>query len=762
MLKEEERKDLQGIWGLSSIPVVGDLLGHHDNYKAKTDVILTMRAVLVRKPDLAEEDFEAFDPDLAPNVAKPFTPPAANGAPEVPMNAVPQPKPQPAAPAASPLAAPVASPQAAPVGSSQAAPARAAVPHTPAHPASPPAAAPLPGAAPPNSAPDAASPQLVLAYRMAGAAPEPAAQAQPTDAEIEALAKGAMASQDPKWQAQVLERLQEHHFRSSVARERELVLYVQGMLQDQLGRLAQAAVTFHTLERYWPRSAYLAKGQVVLGQAALERKRYQEAESRLRLALAADIPAESQRRAQELLLWCLAEQGRAVEGAPILKALKPGGAGKPSEPGLVGILEAQCAARQRDGASVTLRDYHQLYPDGPNARRVDLDWAKLLGSTGDAPHAAQKFRDLIQAVPGSREADEARLALATLSTDGRLPAQEAQGHPSPGSQLADLKHANLKEAPVRQALLVKGRLAVREGRWQEALEDVAQLRAQHPAPAESQEAVQLRAEALRKWAQELLERHQPAPLLPYLDREGVQAFTPDQRLALVGRLAKAGLPEAAKAVLPLAPPGERPALLREALAGTDSAANPQGALDLLPAQGENAQNSLMRAQAELALGHWSRARAALAKARPGPERIQALVALLNRPPDPGEAPGTRRKEAEAWLARAPEQGAVREPLAILTADLRVREGNWRGALSLYPSEPQPANRGWVALMRATCQTRLGQAEPAEATLKEAENEPSFRTERQALARIPHDQPPLGPTAPDSPIVFKSALRNPEN
>lgn len=159
-------------------------------------------------------------------------------------------------------------------------------------------------------------PALVLACGTAGAVPQPPAPARATDAEIEALAKSAMASQDPKWQAQVLERLQDHHFRSSVAKERELTLFVQGMLQDRLGRLAQAAVTFHTLERYWPRSAYLAEGQVVLGQAALEHKRYLEAESRLHRALAADIPAESQRRAQELLLWCLAERGAPRKGRP--------------------------------------------------------------------------------------------------------------------------------------------------------------------------------------------------------------------------------------------------------------------------------------------------------------------------------------------------------------------------------------------------------------------------------------------------------------
>ena len=95
-----------------------------------------MRAVVVRKPDLAEEDFEAFDPDLAPNAAKPFSPPETKGTPKVPMNAVAPSKPQPAAPAASP----------------QAAPAPAAVPGAPAPPAATPPVPPLPGAAPPGAA----------------------------------------------------------------------------------------------------------------------------------------------------------------------------------------------------------------------------------------------------------------------------------------------------------------------------------------------------------------------------------------------------------------------------------------------------------------------------------------------------------------------------------------------------------------------------------------------------------------------------------
>jgi len=89
LLKEDDAKNLQGIWGVSDIPVIGDLLSNHNNTKAKVDVILSLRAVIVRKPDLLEEDFEAFDPEQAPSQAKPFAPQPAQTTPNVPMNALP-------------------------------------------------------------------------------------------------------------------------------------------------------------------------------------------------------------------------------------------------------------------------------------------------------------------------------------------------------------------------------------------------------------------------------------------------------------------------------------------------------------------------------------------------------------------------------------------------------------------------------------------------------------------------------------------------
>jgi type II secretory pathway component GspD/PulD (secretin) len=74
LLKEDETKSLQGVWGLTDIPILGKLLGSNQKNNSRTDVILTLRAVIVRKPDLVQADFEPFDPDQSPTAAKPFSP----------------------------------------------------------------------------------------------------------------------------------------------------------------------------------------------------------------------------------------------------------------------------------------------------------------------------------------------------------------------------------------------------------------------------------------------------------------------------------------------------------------------------------------------------------------------------------------------------------------------------------------------------------------------------------------------------------------
>ncbi|HEY3270689.1 MAG TPA: secretin N-terminal domain-containing protein, partial [Geothrix sp.] len=104
LLKDEEQKSLQGIWGLADIPFIGRLTGNTRNSKAKTDVILTIRAVLVRKPVLTEQDWAPFNPDEATSKSGQFTPKAPKTAAPAPGAGAPaqQPGPAQAAPTAPP------------------------------------------------------------------------------------------------------------------------------------------------------------------------------------------------------------------------------------------------------------------------------------------------------------------------------------------------------------------------------------------------------------------------------------------------------------------------------------------------------------------------------------------------------------------------------------------------------------------------------------------------------------------------------------
>jgi TolA-binding protein len=554
-----------------------------------------------------------------------------------------------------------------------------------------------------------------------------------TDVQAGALAREALTYTRPAQQAEALKALRKHHFKSSLVPEREVALFAQGTLEDRLGDPARAAATFHKLEQAWPRSPYLAEAQVVIAEVAAERKRYKEAESRLQKALGAEIPLETARRCQELLLWCLAEQGRAAEGEPILRSLKPLGTGKPSERGLVGMLETLCAHGRKAEAEAVAADYRKFYPRGPRLQRVNLLHGKLLGSQGEPLQAAHAFQRIIRDSPRSPEADEARLALATLLTNGRLTPKEKEAFPAPRVLLAGVKGEASREGAA-QATLVKLRLAIQEGRWREALDLAAQNRNLRLPEGEKVEMGEFRAQAVRGWAQSVVEKGRPGPLLPYLDGEAIRTLTPALRQGLVERLAQGGLPEACRPIIALAPPKERTSLQNAALQATPLGTSPEGALALPAGKGEGPLVHLARAQAAAARRAWPQLRAALAKARPGPERIRLLLLLLGRPADKGEAPGARPREAAQWLARAPEKGPDREPLAIQTADLLARQGDWRGALALYPPSPTPAQRAWVALMRATCQQRLGQTEAARATLRTVAAEPAFKVQRDALAQ----------------------------
>jgi len=553
------------------------------------------------------------------------------------------------------------------------------------------------------------------------------------DEEMEALARKAMSAQDSTFQKAALQTLRKHRFRSTRAPQREYALFAQGILEDRHEGVPKAAETLRKLERAWPNSPYLPEAQTILGQDAAERRRFKDAETRLRKVLFADVPVEGKRRAQEMLLWVFVEQSQPEKGLPILESLYPLGTAKPSEKGLAAMTEILAAAKREDQAEATRKDYHSLYPNGAFGPRVELAFGRMLGALGKSVESAQVFQKLITDSGNSPEADEARLALAALISDGKIEPKDATAFPDPQQLLSEIRKADKKSDLARRAMLVKLRMHVNASQWKEAVDLAAKIRAKEPTEAEASVITTLRGNAFRAWAQELLDKRQIEPLLAYLDSEGIQSLASEQRSLLAQYLAQIGLPAAALTLAELAPTAERPFLKRTILQGIQADTHPTEALRALPGSKESGAEALKRAQAALALKDWKTAQAALNRAKPGPERIATLIAYLRRPNEP-PGNGNLQKEAEAWLAKAPEKGVDREPLVLLVADLRARAGDWRGALNLYPAQPAKEQQGWVALMRATCQWKLGQQEAAKATLKQAENEPGFKMERTSLAK----------------------------
>lgn len=574
---------------------------------------------------------------------------------------------------------------------------------------------------------------LLLLPALISTPPSAPTPAPKNDSEMEALTRAALASPDPAQQKAALKQLRGYTFKKNRVPEREFCLYAQGMLEERLGEPSKAAETLRKLERAWPSSPYLPEAQIVMAQEAIEKKRVKEAEGRLKKVLDSDeLPVENRRRAQELMLWALVEQGHAEEAIPISQGLQPRGSGKPSERGLVAMVEVFAAAKDKGSAASARREFHNTYPQSPLRPRLELAWARFLGTEGDQGPSAEAFRKLLEDFPKSPEADEARLALATLLTEGRLSPKKAKEMPNPEDLIKQLGQAGPTTQTARRALLVQTRMHLGAGRWKEALDSTIKLKASRPTAAETETGERLAADALKGWVQACLSQGQATPLLPYLGPATILALSPEQRRGLAGLFAQQGLPEASRSLIGAAPDKEREALRRVAFETSRADLHPEAALALAGKPPGNPLERLRRGQALVALGKWNEGAAALEGAKPGPERISALLAFLRRPLGPKETPRTRLGEAEARLGRAPEKGATREPLVILVADLRAQQGDWRGALALYPEEVSPEQRGWVALMRATCQARLGQWEAARSTLKKADAENAFKSERQRL------------------------------
>ncbi len=564
----------------------------------------------------------------------------------------------------------------------------------------------------------------------------PAAKQGPTrsgsmsDAQAAELAKEALHAENAISIKAALARLKGHSFKSSKVPERELVLYAQGILEARVGNLPAAAVALKKLERQWPKSPFMGEANTILAEDALNQKRYKDAEGRLHQALASDMPAERKRGSQELLIWLLVEQGRPQEALPIVQALKPlNGGEKTSERGLAAIAEVLTVTGARDQAEAARKDFARLYPSSELTPRLELAWGRLLGRSGDAKGAAQVLRKLVKDFPKSSQADDARLALASLLTDGSLP--DAKDLPSAESLLAEVRKGG-KNLPKGTAQVVELRLLIGKTQWEECLNLVERM---DPVLREGAEVRKLWAEAWNAWVGQRLEKGFPGELLVRMKPGHFGALDPRLRLGVAELFAVHGLLEVLPSLLADVPVAQRTAPRNAALAKVQPEAQPRQVLKLMPPKGDTPEEALIRARAEAALENWPAVRSALPRALPGPERVKVILRLLQRPLGPKENAAQRHSEAEGWLSRLTEKVELREPVNILVGDLRLQAGDARGALAIYPGKSlAPEQRGWVALMRAQAMLKLGQREQARSVIKESREEQGFKGQRDAIAR----------------------------
>ncbi len=565
---------------------------------------------------------------------------------------------------------------------------------------------------------------------------EPQSQARMTDAQAQEIADGMLRTEDPKVLAEGLKRLKGHVFKSSKAPQREVVLFAQGMTLWKSGQVEDAAAPLKKLEATFPKSSFLGEAQLPLAEEALSRKRLKESETRLRASLDSDIPGERKRRSQELLLWILVETGRPLEGLPILDTLRPlEKDAEPSDKGLAAMVIILSEAKRKDEADANRRTFHNLYEKGPLTPRVELAWSQMLGRMNDPRACAQSLRKLITDFPKTPEADEARLALATLLTDGSLKGKDLKGMPDAEGLLAELRKGG---HPGDEALagVVELRILYRKELWEDILKRADDWMAEYAGKGEASQIAEVRRlwkDAWGLWVDSRLEKGYAGVMLERMRGGAFAALGPKQRTGVAELLAMQGLAAELPRLIKEAPRPEQGPLALAALAKVEPEAQPKAVLALLPAKASPAQE-LTRLRALVTLRDWKGARTSLPKAQPGPERVRALTTLLQRPLAKGETPAHRRREAEGWLGRISEKPEAKEPLLIRVADLRTQTGDYRGALALYPTKPSQPQIGWVSLMRAQAQLRLGQREAAKATLQAAKGVDGFRGQRDALEK----------------------------
>jgi general secretion pathway protein D len=60
LIRDDERNSLDGVPGLSDIPLVGRLFAHNTKTSNQTDIILTLTPHIIRVLDLTEADLRPF------------------------------------------------------------------------------------------------------------------------------------------------------------------------------------------------------------------------------------------------------------------------------------------------------------------------------------------------------------------------------------------------------------------------------------------------------------------------------------------------------------------------------------------------------------------------------------------------------------------------------------------------------------------------------------------------------------------------------
>jgi general secretion pathway protein D len=103
LIRDDERRTLEGIPGLSDLPVIGRLFAHSQKLTEQTDIILTLTPHIIRVLDLTEADLRPFRigrDSIAPLTELPL--PVELPRPPEPPRDQPAPQAPPAAPAPNP------------------------------------------------------------------------------------------------------------------------------------------------------------------------------------------------------------------------------------------------------------------------------------------------------------------------------------------------------------------------------------------------------------------------------------------------------------------------------------------------------------------------------------------------------------------------------------------------------------------------------------------------------------------------------------